>query len=210
MKKLLFLAFAAALYACGGDHAGHDHADHDNADSVQTATPVAQYGEAFDTTGAMPISQLAANLEAGNATGVYSATIVESCQKMGCWMSVGVDSTSMKVYMGDHAFFVPKQGVDGLNCFISGTAYYDTVSVEMQQHLLEDANASQEEIDAITEAKYELAFTATGVMIEGYEAPEGEAEEMEDMHEDHDHEGHEHAEGEEHEDGHESGDYDGD
>lgn len=203
MKKVLFIAAAAFLYACGGgadhDHAGHDHEGHDHAEAEATVA-AAMYGASFDTTGAAPINMLAANLEEGKNEGVYKARIVESCQKMGCWMSVENPSGEpMMVYMGDHEFFVPKTGVDGLDCYISGNAYYDTLTVDFQKHLLEDANAAQEEIDAVTEEKYEMAFTATGVVIEGYVPSEGE-EEMEGEHNhDHDHEHeheHEHGEGE--------------
>ncbi|MCH2198598.1 MAG: DUF4920 domain-containing protein [Flavobacteriales bacterium] len=200
MKKLLFIALAAGLYACGGshDHDGHDHgdhADHNHEQETMEETPamaVAMYGADFDTTGAAGVAMMASNVEAGNTNGVYKAKIVESCQKMGCWMSVeDAEGQPMMVYMGDHEFFVPKTGVDGLDCYIAGNAYYDTLSVDFQKHLLEDANAPQEEIDAITEEKYEMAFTATGVMIEGYEAP-AEMEGDHDHEHDHDGESHEH------------------
>ncbi len=93
------------------------------------------------------------------------------------------------VYMKDHAFFVPKKGMEGKRAIISGYAYNDTVSVDLQKHLLEDANRSQEEIDAVTEEKYELAFSAAGVKIEGVI----EAEDDEHDHEHgEDHEGHVH------------------
>lgn len=90
------------------------------------------------------------------------------------------------VYMKDHAFFVPKKGMEGKRAIISGTAYNDTVSVDLQKHLLEDANRSQEEIDAVTEVKYELAFSAAGVKILGH------IEAEEDHDHEHDHEGHVH------------------
>jgi hypothetical protein len=194
MKKLLFLAAAAMLYACGGSHEGHDHA-HEGADSL-AVTPNAAYGEAFDTTNAAPLAQMFADIDTvSTVTGVYRATIVESCQKMGCWMSVETAEGPMMVYMNDHAFFVPKTGVNGKECFISGSAYRDTLTVDFQKHLLEDAMASEEEINAVTEEKYELAFNATGVVIIGHDATADEAAEE-------NHEGHDHS--------HEEGDYDGD
>ena len=203
MKKLLFIAAAALLYACGGGEHTHDHADHDHGD--ENATPVAQtvsYGEAFDTTGATPIAMVSQQLaESGSVEGVYKAKIVESCQKMGCWMSIeSPDQESMMVFMNDHSFFVPKQGVSGLDCYVTGQAYYDTLSVDFQKHLLEDANAPLEEIDAITEDKYEMAFNAMGVVIQDYVPSEEDMEGEEHDHEghDHDHDGHDHGgEGEE-------------
>lgn len=195
MKKLLFIAAAALLYACGGGHEGHDHADHDHANGDHShdteLAHVDAYGAEFDTTGATPIGTLPAMMsESGIAEGVFAARITESCQKMGCWMKVESPTDEpMMVFMNDHEFFVPKTGVNGLDCYITGSAYYDTVSVDFQKHLLEDANASEEEIMAITEPKFEMAFNATGVVIKGYEGTE---ETMEEGEHDHDHEGHDH------------------
>lgn len=192
MKKLLFIAVAALLYACGGGHEGHDHADHDHSeDGTQEMTVnVNAYGAEFDTTGAAPIASLTSMMsETGTAEGVFAARITESCQKMGCWMKIESPSDEpMMVFMNDHEFFVPKTGVSGLDCYITGSAYYDTLTVDFQKHLLEDANASEEEIMAITEPKYEMAFNATGVVIKGYEGTEEMMEEGE-----HDHEGHDHG-----------------
>lgn len=193
MKNILFLAAAALFYACGGSHDSHDHAN-EGADSL-TVVPTAAYGVAFDTTNAAPFAQMFTDIDTvATVTGVYRATIVESCQKMGCWMSVESAEGPIMVYMNDHAFFVPKTGVNGKECFISGHAYRDTLTVEFQKHLLEDAMASEEEINAVTEEKYELAFNATGVVIIGHDASLDAVEEN--------HEGHDH--------GHEEGDYDGD
>lgn len=188
MKKMLFIAAAAALYACGNgadDHAGHDHSD-DRVIEDHTSIAINSYGVEFDTTGAVLFD--AANFEADKTDGVYRATIVESCQKMGCWMKVEHPGQGeVMVFMNDHAFFVPKTGVSGLTAYMTGTAYWDTTSVDLQKHLLEDANAAQEEIDAITEDKYELQFNAMGVTILGYVGEEAEGGHDHDHDHDHDH-----------------------
>ena len=189
MKKILFFAAAAGLFACGGaDHSGHNH---ETADT--TAVAVNAYGAQFDTTGASPFHT--ANFAEGTTDGTFRATIVESCQKMGCWMKVEHPGQGeVMVFMNDHAFFVPKTGVSGLTAYINGSAYWDTTSVDLQKHLLEDANATQEAIDAITEDKYELQFNATGVVILGYEGSEDSDGHNHDGHDnDHDHEGHDHS-----------------
>ena len=148
------------------------------------------YGEAFEVGEPKSLTDVAALLDStGEASGQFEVEIVETCTKMGCWMTVnGPDGEPVMVYMKDHAFFVPKAGMQGKRAIISGYAYNDTVSVELQKHLLEDANRPQEEIDAVTEVKYELAFSAAGVKIEGHIEPEV----FSDDHEDHDHEGHDH------------------
>lgn len=146
------------------------------------------YGEAFEINAPQAVSEVPALLAAhGEAEGQFEVEIVETCTKMGCWMSVsGPEGEPVMVYMKDHAFFVPKKGMEGKRAIISGTAYNDTVSVDLQKHLLEDANRSQEEIDAVTEVKYELAFSAAGVKILGH------IEAEEDHDHEHDHEGHVH------------------
>jgi len=104
--------------------------------------------------------------ETGTASGLFEVEIVQSCLTMGCWMSVkGAHDDTVMVFMKDHAFFVPKDSLQGKTAYFVGEAFYDTVSVDLQKHLLEDAGASQEEIDAVSEPSFELAFEAAGVMI---------------------------------------------
>ena len=55
----------------------------------------------------------------------------------------------------------------GKKSYIKGTAKVDTLSVDWLQHLAEDANKPQEEIDAITEPEITISITADGVIIEG-------------------------------------------
>lgn len=179
MRKVLFFVAAAALYAC---------ASGENQTAQEPTIAVNAYGAEFDTTGAVTFT--ATNFE-GGAEGVYRATIVESCQKMGCWMKVEHPQGEVMVFMNDHNFFVPKTGVNGLTCYMTGQAYFDTTTVDFQKHLLEDAMASQEEIDAITEDKFDLQFNAMGVVILGYAG----TEEAEESHEGHDHEHGEHDHG---------------
>ena len=75
------------------------------------------------------------------------------------------DTTEMLVRFKDYEFFVPMDATDK-TAMIEGMAKVDTLSVEWQKHLKEDANASQEEIDAISEHKimYSIA-EATGVIF---------------------------------------------
>ena len=88
------------------------------------------------------------------------------CQKKGCWMYVELnEETEMLVRFKDYGFFVPMDA-SGSTALIEGMAKVDTLSVEWLKHLKEDAKASQEEIDAITEPQimYSIA-EATGVII---------------------------------------------
>jgi hypothetical protein len=54
---------------------------------------------------------------------------------------------------------------DGRTALMRGTAYIDTIDVDMLRHFAEDAGQTQEEIDAITQPEIEWSFEATGVYI---------------------------------------------
>ena len=126
------------------------------------------YGDSIlDLSNPIPAEEAAQIIESGEpAIGLFQAEIVQSCMTMGCWMSVkGPQGDTTMVFMKDHAFFVPKDSLQGNMAIFSGEAYYDTLSVEFQKHLLDDAGATQEEINSIHEPAYELAFEASGVRI---------------------------------------------
>lgn len=152
------------------------------------------YGDSITVDNAITIAELNQQMVGKDSLLTkVSATISQTCTKMGCWMDVDMgNGETMTVFMRDHNFFVPKEGCEGKVAIFEGKAYFDTLSVEYLQHLAEDAGKSAEEIALITEPKPALSFDAKGVIIEGIPQPEVVAEES--------HEGHDHAEGEGHED----------
>jgi len=94
-----------------------------------------------------------------------AGTIGDVCQTKGCWMTLNMDdSQTMMVRFKDYEFFVPKDA-GGKMAIIEGIASVDTISVAERRHYLEDNNASQEEIDAITEPEITYSFEASGVII---------------------------------------------
>ena len=94
------------------------------------------------------------------------APIISVCQKKGCWMYLELDSTiEMLVRFKDYSFFVPMECA-GDTAIVQGVAKVDTLSIEWLKHLKEDANATQEEIDAIVEPKITYSISeATAVLI---------------------------------------------
>lgn len=212
MKKLFLIALSVGLMTACGDHdhshEGHDHGNHeghDHGDSDENKGTLNFYGENFDPTGAVEITEVLSKMEGEERVDfIFKGKINETCAHRGCWMTVDTpDEGEMTIFMGDHTFFVPKSEADGLDCFVKGTAFQDTISVEQQKHWLEQDEASQEEIDAITDIITEVAFTATGVIIDGYEGDEtgndhdhsscghDHSKDHEHEHDDHDHEDHE-------------------
>ena len=94
-----------------------------------------------------------------------SGTILETCPKKGCWMSMATESDTVFVRFRDYGFFVPTEGAEGKTAFIEGDLFVDTISVRKLQHYAKDAGKSKEEIAQITEPELGVSFTADGVII---------------------------------------------
>jgi hypothetical protein len=103
--------------------------------------------------------------EKGRIKTQISGTILETCPKKGCWMSMVTESDTVFVRFRDYGFFVPTEGAEGRTAFIEGDLFVDTISVRMLQHYAKDAGKSKEEIAKITEPELGLSFTADGVII---------------------------------------------
>lgn len=126
------------------------------------------YGEVIDTVGGLNGEALktALSLFEGRTQVRFEGEITATCPKKGCWMNVASGRDTVFVRFQDYGFFVPTEGVEGKRTIVEGEAFYDTLSVADLRHYAQDAGATEEEIAAITEPELELAFMATGVMIE--------------------------------------------
>jgi len=94
-----------------------------------------------------------------------TGTVVEVCQKKGCFMNLAMpDGGTIFVNFKDYAFFMPKD-IAGKKVVIDGFAQRKETSVEQLKHFAEDAKKSAEEIAKITEPKKEIVFEAKGVVI---------------------------------------------
>ena len=183
MKKLLMFIFAAGMFvACGEekkDEKKENKKDQKEETAENTSPAVMLRGTDFDTATVITPDEMMAKMEGlDSLDGIVLRTkINECCKKKGCWMTLnmGDNNPEMRVWFKDYDFFVPLDG-DGTEVVISGRAYYKEVSVADQQHVLKDANATKEEIAAITEPKIELGFEATGVYLYGYNGEEAQNE----------------------------------
>lgn len=125
------------------------------------------YGSVIETEGAMDAAGLRTALEKeGRAAVRFEGEITATCPKKGCWMDVASGEDTVFVRFLDYGFFVPTEGAEGKRAVMEGEAFFDTLTVDARRHYAEDAGASEEEIEAITEPELRLAFTATGVMIQ--------------------------------------------
>lgn len=158
MKKLLFFS-SLALTLCTTQVMAQSG----------SAPEKTVYGTAFlpqDTysPGRLPyLLSTNANLDKIQMTGYIS----EVCQKEGCWVKIRTDKNindEMLVKIKDHAFALPKN-IAGKRALINGSVVKKTQSVAEQRHYLEDAGASQSEINAVTTPKETYEMVATGVIV---------------------------------------------
>ena len=134
--------------------------------TTENAATTGWFGEEFEVTETITPAQVAGLMDANSSNEfIVEGTIQECCQKKGCWMKVDMgNGESMRVSFKDYGFFVPLDA-GGKTMIMKGVAMYETIDVDFLKHLAEDANATQEEIDAITEPELALTFEATGVLI---------------------------------------------
>ena len=170
MKDIMhLLACLAVMVACQqptqktGEGAGTEPAE----EPVAEASGMNFYGEKITGEGAVQAEELLAALEGKDSVKVkFSSKIRATCQVKGCWMKVNLaDDSEIRVTFKDYGFFVPKEGMEGKETSIEGYAKQIETDVETLKHYAKDAGKSQEEIDAITSPKREIAFVASGVII---------------------------------------------
>jgi hypothetical protein len=163
MKKYLVIAAAAFMVACGSAEAPQEEVK-EVTEEVEVI--VTKHGDDINEEGAITPAEFLAQFEGKDSLEVkLAANVIDVCQKKGCWMNVELgDGKNMRVTFKDYGFFVPMDA-SGKLATLQGVATIDTTDVATLKHYAEDANATQEEIDAITEPEYNYAFEATGVII---------------------------------------------
>lgn len=150
MKKIFALIITIALFAS----------------CTNAPTVAGNYGDTeWDATEAITGEQLMKQLAGKDSLyTTVAGNVKAACQAKGCWMSMDVAGTEMFVKFRDYGFFVPKNSAEH-DAIIKGWAYLDTVSVKDRIEYAKDAEASEEEIAAITEPEVKLTFMAEGVVM---------------------------------------------
>jgi hypothetical protein len=155
MKTILFSAFVMLLAVVANSQP-----------PAGDAKPGEWYGEKVTPEGAVPLSDVAKNLDESEVVNTkFKAKVLEVCPKKGCWLKLQVnDSTTATVKMKDYGFFLPV-AAKGKTVVIDGEVKTKTVSVAELQHYAEDAKKSKEEIAAITKPEKEIRVMAKGIVI---------------------------------------------
>jgi hypothetical protein len=163
MRKLLLALALIGFYACS------ETAENSEAETQAVVETVAMTynGDTIETAGAISPEAFLAQMEGKDSLyTTLEATINETCKMKGCWMTVDMgNGEEMRVRFKDYGFFVPTEGVGGMNVIMEGVAFTDTLDVDYLRHLAEDAEKSEEEILAITEPEISMNFEAVGVVI---------------------------------------------
>ena len=156
--KYIYLSLIALLFtSCQEVQSNHDEA---------TVEEITYYGHEIDQDGISNYAEMkSATMETGLSKTKLEGTIIQTCPKKGCWMSLATASDTLFVRFRDYGFFVPTDSVSGKVAVIEGDLFLDTITVEMRKHYAEDAGKSVEEIAAITEPEYDINFIADGVII---------------------------------------------
>lgn len=155
-KMITMLAVSAFLVACSSSK---------SVDSVSYK----EYGPAkVDEKKAMDVVTMLKDFSSKNGAETeytVEAKISQVCAKAGCWINIdkGNGETFM-VRFKDH-FTIPTNTAPGTMAILHGSAYMDTVSVDMLRHFAEDAGDSPEEIEKITEPQYNLGFEADAIRL---------------------------------------------
>lgn len=160
MKKLIFAASTLLLFACGSNQENAAQA------TENVEVTITKHGENITEDGALTAAEFLAQFQGKDSLETkLMAPIAEVCQKKGCWMMLNLgDSLQMRVTFKDYGFFMPKDAA-GRMAYVQGVARIDTTSVEELKHYLQDGEATQAEIDAVTEPEINYSFEAVGVII---------------------------------------------
>lgn len=171
MKKLFYIfGLSVLITACSHQEENNQDTTTKDTLTIEEEVNIEMFGEPITEEGALTGEEFLAAFEGKDSLETkIKGVIKEVCSKKGCWMKMDLTTDKeMMIRFKDYGFFVPKDAAGRLT-IIEGIAKIDTISVEEQKHYLEDAEASQEEIDAITEPEIAYSFEAKGVIIKDEE-----------------------------------------
>lgn len=152
------------IASCGSKEENKDEKKEETK-KEEVTEEITKYGEEFSEEGAMTPSEFLTAFQGKDSMQVtIKGNVAEVCKKKGCWMTMDLGNDQTMRISYDYKFLMPLD-CDGLPIVINGMAYVDTISVDDQIHYLKDANASDEEIAAVTEPQVNISFLAKGVIL---------------------------------------------
>ena len=166
MKKiLLFTAITLVMVSCKNE----TQTTENKVEDVKKEIAYASFGMEINDTDALSSERMMEHykgLKAGDTVPAkMKGKIIEVCSKKGCWMTLDMGGENqVMVKFKDYGFFMPLNAEGEV--VINGKAFVSETSVDELRHYAEDAGKSKEEIEAITEPKFEYGFEADGVLLQ--------------------------------------------
>lgn len=165
MKKVALLLITGLLAVSCGTTEEKTEDDKNAEDSVELGESYGEYK--VNPEEAISVKDMLAKFEGQSEEMEFTieAPLNEICSKAGCWVNIdkGNGETFM-VRFKDH-FTIPPATEPGTGAYIHGRAFWDTVSVDLQRHFIEDAGGTEEEQMAITEPKATIGFEGYGITL---------------------------------------------
>jgi len=90
-------------------------------------------------------------------------TIVDVCQKRGCWMVVSDGTSRMRITFKDYGFFVPTDS-DGQNVLVQGIVSVQEIPEDLAKHYA--GESAGEDPDEIEGSQQVITMVASGVRFE--------------------------------------------
>ncbi|MCE2504072.1 MAG: DUF4920 domain-containing protein [Chlorobi bacterium] len=126
------------------------------------------YGEELDTTMRIShgVSGVVTDTTLHNTTIKVYGTILDVCQKKGCWMVISDGQSQMRITFKDYGFFVPTD-CGGKQARVQGVVSVEEIPEDLAKHYAEESES--EDPDAISGPQRVATMVATGVRIEEIE-----------------------------------------
>lgn len=122
------------------------------------------YGETFDvpSTPLPTVGTVMADTALHGTDVILTGTILDVCQKKGCWIVVSDGTSQMRVTFRDYSFFMP---TDSFNrtVIIRGVVTIETIDEETARHYAEESK--REDPDAIDGPRQGVTMVAGGVLV---------------------------------------------
>ena len=119
-----------------------------------------KYGADLPAGPVVPVSTAVRDLDAHAGTAQkFSGRITDVCQKKGCWVMLESEGQAVRVLLGDHDFYIPKD-VRG-PAVVYGVLSRQLLSKEAAAHTAAETTSGQ----AVPE--YEYRIVAQGVEVDG-------------------------------------------
>lgn len=172
MTRLLALLLLVPLAACADDATADA-----TAASGETSMPApddlgaVRMGDTVPDGAALTPAELIAGAgEYAGQTVVVEGVAREVCQMKGCWLTLADDQgRTVRVDVArdgsDTYVYTFPTDAGGQTVRLAGMLAVETESVEDQRHYAADGGASADEVEAITEPRQVLVFTAMGAEV---------------------------------------------